>query len=71
MKAKTFDCVEMKRAAQRKIRAAIAGRDHSAEIKFFRTGADEFEQRIQDAKAALPQPDAPAQTGSAPSGSDA
>jgi hypothetical protein len=71
MKTKTFDCVEMKRGAQRKIRAALAGRDRNAEIEFFRAGADEFERRIQAAKAALARREAPAPTGPALSGSDA
>lgn len=51
MKTKTFDCVRMKRAAQEKIRAAVSGLSREEEIAFFRAGADEFERRIQAAKA--------------------
>lgn len=53
MKNKSFDCVQMKRRAQEQIRAAVAGKDHQAEIDFFREGAEEFEQRIRAAKEAL------------------
>ncbi|MFH1419379.1 MAG: hypothetical protein ABII12_13980 [Planctomycetota bacterium] len=53
MKTKTFDCIQMKRATQKKIRAAVAGLDRKAEIEFFRAGAKEFEQRIQAAKESL------------------
>jgi len=42
MKPKTFDCIQMKRTAQEKIRAAVAGLDHKAEIEFFRAGAKEI-----------------------------
>ena len=71
MKAKTFDCIEMKRVGQRKIRAVLAGQDQKAEIEFCRAGAEEVERRIQAAKTALHRPQASPQTGSAPSGSDA
>jgi len=40
----------MKRAAQQKIRAAVAGLNRQQEIEFFRAGAAEFERRIQAAK---------------------
>jgi|GEM_PF-1359543 len=50
MKTKTFDCIKMKRAAQQKIRAAVAGLNRQQEIEFFRAGAAEFERRIQAAK---------------------
>jgi hypothetical protein len=53
MKNKTIDCIQMKRDAQEKIRAAVAGRDRKAEIEFFRAGADEFEQRIRAARESL------------------
>ena len=46
MKTKSFDCIQMKRAAQEKIRAAVFGMDRKAEIEFFRTGADKLERRI-------------------------
>ncbi|MCK4341382.1 MAG: hypothetical protein KAY37_06635 [Phycisphaerae bacterium] len=52
MKTKTFDCLRMKRAAQKMIRAAVAGMDRKAEVEFFRAGADEFERRLQNAKEA-------------------
>ena len=47
MKTKAFDCVEMKRAAQEKIRAQVQGMTREEEIRFFRAGAEGFEQRIQ------------------------
>ncbi len=53
MKTKTLDCVRMKRVAQHKIRAAVAGLDRVREIEFFRAGAQEFEQRIQAARRSL------------------
>ncbi len=53
MKTKTFDCIQMKRAAQQKIRAAVAGLNRQQEIEFFRAGADEFERRILAAKESM------------------
>ncbi len=53
MKKKTFDRMEMKRAAQKKIRAAVAGMTREQEIAFFRAGADEFEERIKAARDSL------------------
>ena len=53
MKTKTHDCIKMKRAAQEKIRAAVAGLDHKGEIEYFRAGAEEFEQRVRAAKASM------------------
>ena len=52
MKTKTFDCVEMKRAAQEKIRQAVQGMTLEEEVEFFRAGAEEFEKRLQDARRA-------------------
>ena len=54
MKTKTFDCIQMKRIAQQKIRAAVAGLDRKAEIEFFRAGAAEFEKRIKTARESMP-----------------
>ncbi len=62
MKTNTFDCVRMKRVAQQKIRAAVAGLNRDREIEFFRAGADEFEHRLEIARASLshtPRPDGP------------
>ncbi len=53
MRTKTFDCIQMKRAAQEKIRAGVAGMNRREEIEFFRAGADEFERRIKTAKDSL------------------
>ncbi len=53
MTTKTFDCIQMKRAAQQKILAAVAGLNRRQEIEFFRAGADEFERRVQAAKESL------------------
>ena len=50
MKTKTFDCIQMKRAAQEKIRAAVSGKTRQEEIAFFRAGAAEFQRRIDAAK---------------------
>ena len=49
MKIKSFDCIHMKRAAQEKIRAAVAGMNREQEIAFFREGADEFGRRLDEA----------------------
>jgi hypothetical protein len=58
MKTKTFDCVEMKRVAQEKIRDAVKGMTAEEEIRYFREGADAFEQRIRQARDTLAkQPD--------------
>ncbi len=53
MKTKAFDCIRMKRAAQEKIRAAVAGLSRQQEIELFRAGGEEFERRIQAARAAM------------------
>ena len=50
MKTKTFDCIQMKRAVQEKIRAAVFGQTREEEIAFFRAGAEEFQRRIDAAK---------------------
>ena len=50
MKNKTFDCVEMKRAAQERIRARVEGMTPVEEIAFFRAGGVEFEKAIRQAK---------------------
>lgn len=50
MKTKSFDCVRMKREAQMKIREAVRGLSPDEELAYFRAGADEFEQRIEQAK---------------------
>jgi len=55
MKTKTFDCIQMKRAAQEKIRAAVSGQTRQEEIAFFRAGAEEFQRRIDAAKKPLTQ----------------
>lgn len=47
---KDFDCVAMKRRAQENIRSQVAGKTRSEEIAFFREGANEFEQRLADAR---------------------
>jgi hypothetical protein len=57
MKTKTFDCVEMKRAAQRQIRQAVAGMSPEEEIRYFRSGAEQFERRIREAREQLSETD--------------
>jgi hypothetical protein len=47
---KTFDCIAMKRAAQKVIRAKVQGMTRDEEIAFFRTGREEFDQRLQKVK---------------------
>ena len=49
-KTKTFDCIAMKREAQEAIRAQVRGMTIEEEVAFFRSGADEFQRRIDDAK---------------------
>jgi hypothetical protein len=49
-KAKKFDCVAMKRAAQRRIRARVRGLTPKQEIAFFRTGGAEFEAALAAAR---------------------
>ncbi len=53
MKTKTFDCMQMKRVAQEKIRAAVSGQTRQEEIAFFCAGAEEFQRRIDAAKEPL------------------
>jgi hypothetical protein len=48
---KNFDCVEMKRRAQARIREALRGRTRAEEIEFFRRGAEEFQRRLDAARA--------------------
>ena len=57
MKTKTFDCVRMKRQAQQKIRAALAGKSKQQEVAYFREGAEEFKKRIRAARAHVPPRD--------------
>ena len=54
MKKKTFDCVRMKRQAQQKIRAVLAGKGKQQEVAYFREGAEEFKKRIRAAQALVP-----------------
>lgn len=51
-KAKKFDCVAMKRAAQRRIRARVRGLTPKQEIAFFRAGGAEFEAALAAARQA-------------------
>ena len=55
MKTKTFDCIEMKRAAQRQIRQAVASMSPEEEIRYFCLGAEQFERRIRKAREKLSQ----------------
>ena len=50
--AKKFDCVAMKRAAQRSIRAHVRGLTPKQEIAFFRAGGAEFEAALAAARQA-------------------
>jgi hypothetical protein len=51
-RTKRFDCVAMKRAAQRKIRARVRGMTPAQEIAFFRAGGSKFAVAIAAAKRA-------------------
>ncbi|MDY7011319.1 MAG: hypothetical protein SVV80_11305 [Planctomycetota bacterium] len=51
MKKKTFDCVEIKRACQEKIRQQVKGMKPSEEVAFFRRAGEKLQQRIDSAKA--------------------
>ena len=48
---KTFDCVEMKRTCQEKIRQQVKGMTPSEEVAFFRRAGGKLQQRIDSAKA--------------------
>jgi hypothetical protein len=47
---KKFDCVQMKWAAQEKIRECLRGMSIAEEIAYFRQGAEEFERKISSAR---------------------
>ena len=49
-KNKTFDCIAMKREAQKAIRAKVQGLTREEEVAFFREGREEFDKRVQAAK---------------------
>ena len=49
-KTKTFDCIAMKREAQKAIRAKVQGMTREEEAAFFREGREEFDKRVQAAK---------------------
>jgi 23S rRNA maturation mini-RNase III len=49
-KNKTFDCIAMKREAQKAIRAKVQGMTREEEVAFFREGREEFDKRVQAAK---------------------
>ena len=68
MRTKSFDCIESKRAAQRQIRAQVAGVTPAQEIDFFRAGHEEFARALP---AARPRdPAAPRSSTEPPAGSD-
>jgi len=54
MKKKAFDCIQMKRDVQQKIRAAVQGMTQEEEIAYFREGAEEFERKLRSAKNVSP-----------------
>ena len=49
-KNKTFDCIAMKREAQKAIRAKVQGMTREEEVAFFHQGREEFDKRVQVAK---------------------
>lgn len=46
-KAKTFDCIAMKRAAQKIIRAQVQGMTREQEIAYFRESGEALERHIE------------------------
>ncbi len=52
---KKFDCVEMKRQAQRKIREALRGKTREEELAYFRARGEALQKRIDAAKAGRPK----------------
>ena len=49
-KMKAFDCIAMKRAAQKAIRDRVRGMTREEEVAFFCEGREEFDRRVQAAK---------------------
>ena len=49
-KTKTFDCIAMKREAQKAIRAKVRGMTRQEEVAFFRQGREEFDREVRAAK---------------------
>ena len=49
-KPKTFDCIAMKREAQKAIRAKVRGMTREEEVAFFREGREEFDKQVEAAK---------------------
>ena len=47
---KTFDCIAMKRMAQRRIRSRVQDMTSEQEIDFFRQGSAAFEKAIRHAQ---------------------
>jgi hypothetical protein len=50
-KTTKFDCVEMKRRAQRRIRERLKGATREQEITFYRSGAAQFGQELERARS--------------------
>ena len=55
-KNKSFDCIAMKRAAQKKIREDVRGMTIAEEIAYFRKGTEDFMRQVLAAK---PLPEKP------------
>ena len=49
-KTKTFDCIAMKRDAQKVIRASVRGMTRAQEVAFFREGHEDFDHRVEAAR---------------------
>ena len=49
-KTKTFDCIAMKRKAQKAIRAKVQGMTREEEVAFFHEGREEFDKKVEAAK---------------------
>jgi hypothetical protein len=49
-KNKSFDCIAMKRAAQKIIHAEIQGMTIPEQVAYFRESAKDFERKLEEAK---------------------
>jgi len=56
-KNKSFDCIAMKRAAQKKIREDVRGMTLAEEIAYFRKGTEDFKRQLLSDKQQIENPD--------------
>jgi hypothetical protein len=55
-KTKTFDCIAMKREAQKIIRDQVRGMTREQEAAYFSAGREEFERQVEESSAPLQRP---------------